>query len=99
MLGAYFKLKLSAEAVAEIVEASGEAEEASDDTEASCEADTGAEADTDQEQGPRTWEEHCQGELVAVESPGEDEGRVEEVVEAPESVEVEVVEDRTGDKA
>ena len=99
MLGAYFKLKLSAESVEEIVEASAEAEEASDDTEASCEADTGAEADTDQEQGPRTWEEHCQGELVAVESPGEDEGRVEEVVEAPESVEVEVVEDRTGDKA
>ena len=98
MLGAYFKLKLSAEAVGEIVVAS-ETEKASDDTEASCEADTGAEAGTGQEQGPRTWEEHCQGELVAVESPGEDEGRVEEVVEAPESVEVEVVEDRTGDKA
>ena len=92
-------LKLSVEAVEEIVEASEEAEEASGDTEASCEADTGAEVGTDQEQRPRTWEEHCQGELVAVESPGEDEGRVEEVVEAPESVEVEVVEDRTGDKA
>ena len=92
-------LKLSAEAVEEIVVASEEAEEASGDTEASCEADTGAEAGTGQEQGPRSWEEHCQGELVAVESPGEDEGRVEEVVEAAESVEIEAVEDRTGDKA